>query len=420
MSVRLLLAVALVTLVLLITQLSVSTVNASRRYINKVNGIICTLVVWDLFVLWYARTGEVASLPGFARAALQIPGKTHLALLITTCLHCIYGIFRLYDRSLKTLSKKSVIEAMNSMECGLLYSDESGNVVLMNRKMLKLSKIFTKRKILDAEDFWRSVISFDSNDRAKRIDFTTWPAFLLNSGEVWSFQRSYPQDSDKRYMEIVARNVTALYKKRLDLEAEIENLSKVEKDLAKVLKNISKAGNDEELLNYKIRIHDQLGNAILRTRQLLRSFEENEQDCSRILYVWSNTIRAFKGNRLEAEYNKAGSLEGLYKQAQILGIDLVMFGDFPVTNSVAIRAVRESMYNSIRHAYANTLTVESYKGEDGYHIHIYDDGKCEQETVSEGGGLKSLRRAVEATGGSMAISVRQGVELNLFFAEEEK
>ena len=97
-----------------------------------------------------------------------------------------------------------------------------------------------------------------------------------------------------------------------------------------------------------------------------------------------------------------------------------MFGDFPVYNEVAIRAVREAMYNSIRHAYANSLTVESYKEDGGYRVHIYDDGKAQSDAVVEGGGLKSIRRGVEEQGGSMRVAVPEGVELFIFFKEEAK
>lgn len=319
----------------------------------------------------------------------------------------------------KNFFHRNIIKAaIDNMECGLLYAEKDGRVILLNRKMEKLSKIFDENKVVDADDFWRKIISFGKTDEARRIDFTSSPAFLLKDESVWSFQRSLLTDENKRCVEIVARNVTELYKTRCELSKDIKDFSVVKGKLSKVLKNISKTGNEEELLSYKIRIHDELGNAILRTRTVLRQ-KDSQKEADTILEVWNNTIKAFKNNRLEAEKNKEGGLDSIIKQAKTLGIDLCMFGNFPVYSNVALHAVREAMYNSIRHAYANTLTVESYKNESGYYIRIYDDGKADSKVITEGGGLKALRRDIEESGGTLTITAKDGVELSIFLSSEE-
>lgn len=355
---------------------------------------------------------------GLTKFAGKIPLGVYIALFVAGVALCCLEISREHYIRKNTITAGSVREAVNSMECGLLYSDYSGRVVLMNRKMSELSDIFTVSKPINALELWQSIISFEKNSEARRIDFTSWPAFVLKGGSVWSFQRSLLTDADRRYVEIIARDVTDLYKKRMDTQTEIENLSLVHKKLGDVLENISETGNEEELLAYKVRIHDELGNAILRTRQVLRGGKTTENTSDNILEVWSNTIKAFKNNTLEAEKNMAGNLDSLYTQAKTLGIDLLMFGNFPEDNYVAVRAVREAMYNSIRHAYANTLTVETTHTKEGCYIRIYDDGNVKGDSITEGGGLKALRRAVEAEGGTMVVRVNRGVELNLYFREE--
>lgn len=378
-----------------------------------------------LYLLFWIFTGVLTKLimwggieSGLLNFAKKIPLGVYLALFVLGIVLCNIEIFREHYIRKNTITKSSVREAVNSMECGLLYSDENGSVVLMNRKMSELSETFTVGKPINALELWQNIISFESSDEARRIDFTSWPAFVFKGGNVWSFQRSELSDSDRKYVEIIARDVTSLYKKRMDTQKEIENLSLVHRQLGEVLENISKAGNEEELLAYKVRIHDELGNAILRTRQTLRQNKTNTGLSENILDVWSNTIKAFKNNTLEAEKNMAGNLEGLLSQAKTLGIDLLMFGNFPGDNDIAVRAVREAMYNSIRHAYANTLTVETTHTKEGCYIRIYDDGNVKGDSITEGGGLKALRRAVEGVGGSMSVKVTSCVEINLYFKED--
>lgn len=418
--IKILMMASFFELVLIILHFGITAAGSRKQFGLFVDMVLGGIVFFFLCEFRFVKYNPETEMTGLHSVPFIVPFYLQGIFLLISAAWCIIGIFIVLEGRKHTLNKDSVIEAVNNMECGLLYSDGNGKIVLSNRKMLRLVRIFSEKRIVDAEELWRSIISFEKNDKARRIDFTMWPAFLLTSGEVWSFQRSVISDSDKRYMEIVARNVTALYQKRIDIESSIEELSLLQNRLGDVLKNISEGGNEEELLNYKIRIHDQLGNAILRTRQLLRAGSEDIKEAPQIFTVWDNTIKAFKNNRLEGEHNKAGSLDALYKQAKTLGIDLVMFGSFPIWNEVAVRAVKEAMYNSIRHAYANTLTVESYKDKEGFNVRIYDDGSCDVKSITEGGGLKALRRAVEEIGGRMNIEVNEGVELLLYFKDGER
>ena len=384
--------------------------------------IFVLYTIYELVICYQVKYGTFDSLGRYTQGWYNMPIWLHEAILLLEDVFCLLLVQRERYVRRHSINVNSVADALNNVDCGLMYSEWDGTIVLINHKMWQLARIFSEERYYNALEFWRMIISFNENEHAKRIDFTSWPAFLLNDNTVWSFERSILSDADKRYLEIVARDVTDLYNKRVNVEEEINELSKVQGRLQEVLQNISSTGNDEELLAYKVHIHDRLGNAILRSRQILRGnvrdFEEPAKEG--ILSLWSNTIKAFESNRLEVEQNKEGSLAALYNQAETLGIELFMFGDFPINNEVAIRAVREAMYNSIRHAYANSLTVESYKESGGYRIRIYDDGKAQTESVAEGGGLKAIRRAIEEQGGTMRIAVPDGVELYIFLREEAK
>lgn len=315
----------------------------------------------------------------------------------------------------RKINLSSIQTAINELDCGLMYSIPKGTITLMNRCMERLAILMFDEYPSDGNEFWIKIISLDSNFACKRIDFTQWPAFLFENGEVWNFQKQTIDDDDRHYIEIIAKNMTDLYMKRKDAENETNKLKALQDRLSKVLKNISEAGNEEELLNYKIRIHDQLGNAIVRTRKTLRDEDYSSDNVEGILNVWENTVKAFEHNALEATSLNQGSLDEVYDQAESLGVELVIVGKFPGNNPICVRAVREAMYNSVRHAFANKVTVESYLAGDGYHITIYDDGNSKIERVKEGGGLSSLRQALEEEGGALTVSGGNGVVLNIFW-----
>jgi len=315
----------------------------------------------------------------------------------------------------RKINRSSIQHAINELDCGLMYVVPEGTITLMNRCMERLAIEMFDDYPYNGNEFWTNIISLNYNSQCRRIDFSQWPAFLFTNGEVWSFQKQLINDDDRSYMEIIAKNMTDLYKKRKDAENEINKLKALQEKLSRVLKNISEAGNEEELLNYKIRIHDQLGNAIVRTRKTLRDGDYCQENVEGILNVWENTVKAFEQNALEATALDQGSMEEVYEQAKSLGIKLEVKGKFPANIPVCVRTVREAMYNSVRHAFANEVIVESYLAGDGYHIKISDDGTAEIDNIKEGGGLSSLRQAIEEEGGELLITGVHGLVLNVFW-----
>ncbi len=354
----------------------------------------------------------------FAVKICEAPFLAQIIIPASIFIYVVAGIFNEVRLHYTSITKSSIQTALNELDCGLLYMRVDGSIVLKNRKMEELSYCLTGEYLYSGFRLWNRIISFDESKGGRRIDFTQWPAILFSDGTVYSFERNLLKDADREYIEILARDVTKTYKKRSALSEENKKLIKLNYKLSRMLRSISESKNDEELLNYKIRIHDQLGNAILRTRKALRDKEFSDKNIEEILYVWKNTINAFEQNVSESNVFKE-ELKEVLNQAETLGVSLKIEGEFPGENRLAVRALREAMYNSIRHAYANEIKVVSRSLPDGYHIYISDDGVCPDITIHEGGGLSSLKREIEEAGGSMTVSVWNGVELSLFIKKEE-
>ena len=353
-------------------------------------------------------------LNGFFLKWMQLSPPYHFIISTFLLVNCVI-VFLIEGRINSTsITRTSVQTAINEMDTGLMFAFPTGGVALINKKMEKLATEILGRYPKDCSRFFSKLVSFTDTEKVKKVNFTAWPTFLFEDGEVWTFEREIIKDSDVTYIEIIAKNITTLYEQRLKLEEDNNRLKELQTELSKVLTSISEAGNDEELLHYKMRIHDQLGNAILRTRTYLRDPNLTKQYVEEILFVWENTIKAFEENLYEAKPSEEGSFAEVLKQAEAFGLELTIKGRFPTDNALAVRAVREAMYNSIRHAYANHMMVDSYKAGDGYHIRISDDGIVKDENITEGGGLTSLRKAIEEAGGSMTVGIWEGLELSLF------
>lgn len=334
-----------------------------------------------------------------------------LGIILAVNINNIITIYRDNVRRKNSITNSSIKEAIGNIECGLCYATTDGTIVLINNCMSDIIKRMLGRDYINALGMWQAIITYKETDVAKRIDFSAGPAFLFKSGTVWGFERSTLRDSDKQYVEIVARNLTDLYNRKRELENDNSRLSEVQSRLAVSLRDIAQSRQEEELLAYKIRVHDQLGNSIIRTRHLLQRDEISDEERNGVLNVWENTVAAFLKNQLQGELHLAGNIREIKETAKTLGCEIYESGQVPGENDLYERLVRETMYNAIKHAGATEMYVEGTLDGEFYNIHIWDNGSSDEPSIHEGGGLTSLRQSIESAGGSLILKMNSGLEL---------
>ena len=394
-------SIIVVLMAVLIVQIFVKWYRARRAWSAFINAAFFFAGFLEYRIcLEIIRDNEM---PPYINKFLALPMDYFFLIPAVMAMYCVISLVVEIRLARTSISRSSIFNAVNEVDCGMIYFDKTGRIILTNRKMAALSKRIFKYYPYNGNKFWEDIISFEKNEVCKRIDFTQSPAFLFKDGTVWSFNRGLIKDTDCNYNEILAKDVTVLYKQTLNAEKENKRLSTLQKSLGRVLRSISETGNEEELLNYKIRIHDELGNAILRTRKALRSDDISKESVQNIVYGWANTIGAFEKNLLESKTNEGSGYKDLVSQAKSFNVNLVFKGNFPKDDALAVRLVRETMYNSIRHAYADNITVNTLERPDSFHIQISDDGKKKVDSIKEGGGLSSLRKAIEERNGELKI-----------------
>jgi len=80
---------------------------------------------------------------------------------------------------------------------------------------------------------------------------------------------------------------------------------------------------------------------------------------------------------------------------------------------------RESLTNALHHAKASELRVRLNGKNSFFVIEFTNDGLQPTEEISEGGGLSSLRQAVEAAGGIMETDIYPNFALRLKIPSKE-
>ena len=168
-----------------------------------------------------------------------------------------------------------------------------------------------------------------------------------------------------------------------------------------------------ERLDTRVNLHGFLGQSLLMTRHYLQSKTGDRQ---RILDIWQHNVDIL---RLEADpQQEADSLASLKSAAQAIGMQVHVHGNLPLDPSYRklIASIgAETLTNAVRHAGATQLFIDAQESENAYVIRYTNDGVPPDHAVSEGGGLGSARRKIEAAGGAMQLEASPRFALILSF-----
>ena len=292
--------------------------------------------------------------------------------------------------------RNSVKEALDNLPSGVCFFDRNGVLTLCNYQMYRLFFALTGRDLQSLTEM-QEVLNADSESCRKEKDI-----FLLDDGSAWRFtQECVTTEDSKTYTQFTASNVTELYRRQKELERDKLELAEYAKRMRRLSADIITLIREEESLNMKMRIHDDIGRSVIATRQFL---QQNRPMKELDLTVWKKAVRLLKhDNELREEQD---AIAGLMSAAYGIGIKIIIDGELPESNAVSdviIAAIRECMTNAVRHAGAKELYVNLTCDGNRAVAVISNDGAVPEGKIVEGGGLASLRVRIRNCGGTMLI-----------------
>ena len=337
------------------------------------------------------------------------------------------------------LSPGSVKESLDALPDGVCFFSEDGRILLSNRRMQHISSDITGIGILNGEKLWRCI-----EEKSVKTDVSDGLVILTSDSKVWNVRRSEIEAEGNRINEIVALDVTEQYELRRELEERNERLNSVNERLRIFSRDMSRLTAEKELLDAKIKVHDDLGRSLLAFRAYLTA-EPSKRDRSKLLPLWRYVISVMKKETAPSEEWDAieKTAESLHIQIEINGDLPAGLADLPVSGEVRsaiMAAIRECLTNTARHARGDRLFVlikcGAEQGADhastsgsssasgtapcddaphGIRIEITNNGRAPLVPVQEAGGLSNLRHMVERAGGIMTIESSPQFLLRLDF-----
>lgn len=315
----------------------------------------------------------------------------------------------------KAVLYRAVKEAIDSYPGGLCFSAEGGRPILVNKMMNTLINSLTGHTVLNADIMWDEISSLSDKNGCKKLN-DSW----LDSGQtadsksnlifrfpderIWHFRRQLLNNGNMLTIQTEASEITDLYAVSRELYENNLMLDALRKRQEALLENIVEINREKELLDAKMRIHDELGRCLVAAKKYINTKETSDEEYNRLIKSWSQAISDMHSVPMQGMTTPGG--DELDKAAELVGCRITYIGKIPESRRVSLliySSIREALTNAVRHGGANEITVNISDSDSSYHVVISNNGKQPLNRITEGGGLRNLRSLLEQEGAELTF-----------------
>ena len=304
------------------------------------------------------------------------------------------------------IGRASIKESLDNLPSGICFADQSGLVILSNKQMYRLCYTLMGMDLQHISELLDALEKPQAGIQSVGADTNV---YRFPEGKVWKFTQSSITDADgNAYTQVLAVDVTALYEKGDELEQENRRLEEVNARARNLYAQLDDIVREEENFAVKTHVHDEMGELLGLTRNMLTQRELPPERLKALGKRWEHigdTLGAV-GKQAGDAFDSDKTLAELTERIAGIGVALHVRGEFPQKSGAAYlltAAVRECAINTVRHAKGSEMTVELTKTPHSLIAAITNDGLTPAGEVVEGGGLSALRRRIEGTGGAMQV-----------------
>ncbi len=309
-------------------------------------------------------------------------------------------------------------EAFDSLPIAVCFFDKNGVMRLVNHRMLAVMNDLRPNGIQTLPEFEDALIK--SHETVRSFD-TQLNICRFPDGKVLAFNEELIFTRDKKqYTQITATNVTELVKRLEKLKAENEKLSQANERLKKLFEQMPELIREEETLQMKLRVHDDIGHNILASRRVLLK-DASLDEIKASAKLWEQSIAVlYRANEI---LTQPDSLTEILNKAAEMGVTVLTEGEIPSdidTLKLMSLAIGECATNCVRHADGTGLFAKFDSNSKYEVLTVTNNGENPHEKITEGGGLSMLRHRVEEAGGSMKIESFPCFKLIISLPKKEK
>lgn len=320
------------------------------------------------------------------------------ALLLAACgilfVHAAFCVFLEHRQSRKHLSPSSINEAFDNLDPGICFCDQTDRIILINHTMNRLISSVNGNAPQMLHEITTALADRRIKERSELYRFSEKAIYRFHTESLQV--REMPGIT-----QITAWDVTGLYDMSERLLADNERLSRLNEELGKMYARLADRIREQETLELKMRIHNEIGTSLIAISKIMNGDEANT-DLQ--LQKLQHAVSYFSNDVLQ----EPESMDALLYKAEDMNFHIAIDGDVPTANeSLITTAACVCMTNCINHAGGDSMNIIINKNT----AIFTSNGRIPDEDITEGGGLTSLRRQVEQAGGQMSITSRPAFKL---------
>lgn len=364
-------------------------------------------------ISWLNQPGRsLAIVTAFEKIPWVLPAAVLAAFTVTGAV--LFYREKQWDRT--HVAYNSVKEAVDLLPVGICYYDARGLVLLKNHAIEKFSGLITGKSLLNGITLENTLKSGQYANGCHMERFAGREVVLLPDDRVLAFEMT-EDDLSNRY--IILSDITDEYRKTELLLKKQEQMRQITHKLEQYNQNIAAIIAEKEVLSAKVKIHDELGMALLESKHYILNggTEEERKKLTEKLRTNISCLQQDSRHQASDKYEK------LIRVAENLGIQMTISGELPqetANKEIVSTAMHEFLTNTLRHAHGDRMTVSVTREQNNIRIIFTNNGLAPQGELVEKGGLKSLRTIVEKAGGEMILSAAESVVLTLILPKEEQ
>lgn len=324
-----------------------------------------------------------------------------LCLLLATAEALMLRGIRRYERA--EITPMSVKEAMDSLPAGILCYAPEAKVLLANYSMRDFCRRVSGDELEDGESFAEKLREGTLLPGCRRVAVGDEQLLVLPDGTAWKLSEADAVYEGHPVRMLFSSDVSEEYGKMLELQSMQKKVEELGERLQKVNREIVELTSEREILNAKVRIHDEFGSNLLAIRRFLTNggTDEDKAELAEMLRRNVSFLKNDSSSAVRDEY------ELLISMGKRLGVSILITGSLPQkepNKAIMATAIHECLTNTLRHAHGDTLRVVVSEEKEFISAVFTNNGDQPGTGIREKGGLASLRELAEQAGGTMTVS----------------
>lgn len=361
-----------------------------------------------------ARTPAVRAIVRWMQA---LPPWITVGMLILTMAGIAALLLSTHRFEKSRITSASVKEAVDSLPAGLCVYLPGGRVVMVNRAMEQFCLRTCGGLLINGEAFRDRLLEGELLPGCSRTTAEGMVLIVLEDGSAWAAQEKEVPYAGFSAHRLLVSEVTETYRKTLSLQKMQSELKALNERLTDYNQEIVELTAEKELLNARVRLHDQMGEDLLTMKQYLLQ-GGTEQQRKEIESMLRRNVTFLKtGHSAQRRDEYALMLE----TAEKLGVRVSITGALPQGEKqkhVIATALHECITNTLRHAQGDALFLRITEQGDMLRA-VFTNNGCQPEgDVQEKGGLSSLRILTEDAGGRMTLCASPVFSVTLLLPKE--